>query len=155
MSNDGTAGPNGTGHAHSGTDAYTLLKRIADIEQQLDIEVAGGLSLRQRIAELEASQTIPYETMLIDLRGQLVDLEAENKALREQVRWIPVSERLPKNGGAVLCRYDNVYENRVATFWMDGGGSIHFGSQFDADGKGSQPATHWMPLPPLPQETGE
>ena len=119
------------------------------------LQISNLLDAKQRIAELEAQVARMESSDIIVTTENESRLESENKALREQVRWIPVSERLPKNGGAVLCRYDNVYENRVATFWMDGGGSIHFGSQFDADGKGSQPATHWMPLPPLPQETGE
>jgi len=46
--------------------------------------------LAQRIAELEGDQTIPYESMLADLRGQLCDLQSEIKVLREQVARMPV-----------------------------------------------------------------
>ena len=68
-------------------------------------------------------------------------------------RWIPVSERLPDDGQIVLCRYAGVYENRVCGFWRDLGNVPHFGYPGEADGKGSQPATEWMPLPPPPEET--
>lgn len=66
-------------------------------------------------------------------------------------QWQPI-ETAPKDGQRVLCRYAGVYEVRVVTFWRDGGGSAHFGLPNEPDGKGSQPATHWQPLPEPPKE---
>jgi hypothetical protein len=59
--------------------------------------------------------------------------------------WIPIDERLPKPGEKVVCRYEGVYENRHCTFWIDPGEGPHFGLPEEEDGKGSQPATHWIP----------
>ena len=60
--------------------------------------------------------------------------------------WIPVSERLPEIGENVLCCYVGVYHNRSVIF--DG---EDFGLVSEPDGHGSQPATHWMPLPEPPK----
>ena len=60
--------------------------------------------------------------------------------------WIPVSERLPEIGENVLCCYVGVYHNRTVIF--DG---EDFGLVSEPNGHGSQPATHWMPLPEPPK----
>ena len=55
--------------------------------------------LAQRIAELEGDQTIPYESMLADLRGQLCDLQATIKALREEAtKMVEALDKLARLG---------------------------------------------------------
>jgi len=66
--------------------------------------------------------------------------------LEKAQRWIPVSERLPDDEREVLCMYQGVYGPIVSSFWRDRGGRSHFSSQ-----SGSQPITHWLPLPAPPE----
>lgn len=58
--------------------------------------------------------------------------------------WVPANQRLPDHACKVLACYVGVYDARVVTFWRDGGGGAHFGYPE------SNPVTHWMPLPPSP-----
>jgi len=86
-----------------------------------------------------------YQRTKAELKARIDELEAAH-------RWIPVRERLPRDGQKVLCRYDGVYECRLCWFWIDSGGTHHFGYVSEDDGRGSQPATHWMPLPTPPED---
>jgi hypothetical protein len=64
--------------------------------------------------------------------------------------WIKVSEKLPLDSQRIIAIYRGVYHHRIVTFWKDDGGNPHFGHPSEPDKKGSQPATHWHPLPELP-----
>ena len=62
----------------------------------------------------------------------------------QQDRWIPVSERLPEERLKVLC-YDNFYRR------------IGMGARWDnqslvLDESDDCEVTHWMPLPPNPEQ---
>ena len=70
------------------------------------------------------------------------------KAAPKKGDWVSPKESLPEYGERVLVCYVGVYEARVVTFWRDQGGSPHFGGSKDE--YGSQPITHWMPLPENP-----
>jgi len=61
--------------------------------------------------------------------------------------WKSVSQSHPADMQRVICKYTGVYGARLVTFWRDNGGNPHFGLPNESDGKGSQPATHWTPLP--------
>ena len=61
-------------------------------------------------------------------------------------KWIDVKEKLPKPEQRVIARYKGVYDYRIVLFWKDVDGASHFGHPSEKDGRGSQPATHWMPL---------
>jgi len=71
-------------------------------------------------------------------------LKLENIALKEQLRWRPVSEGLPsveKDGDAVIVRYKDLDEGLVqfgvvSTIWF----LLNYESWF----------THWLPIPPAP-----
>lgn len=66
-------------------------------------------------------------------------------------RWIETKAKLPKHGEWVLAVYRGVYQPRYVRFWRDGGKNPHFGGpNADSDGKGSQPATHWMRIAEVP-----
>ena len=72
-------------------------------------------------------------------------------ALENRMRWIPVTERLPKFEGAVLCmRKSNVYGVRPyqEILYVDEFGFKNFDDIYLADGV----VTHWMPLPEPPKE---
>lgn len=65
--------------------------------------------------------------------------------------WIRVEDRLPRQYQEVLASYKGVYDYRIVIFWKEKDGTPHFGAPHSLDGRGSQPATHWCPLPPLPK----
>jgi len=89
-------------------------------------------------------------TTMYELAGEMKLLERENTKLKAEMnRWRKVPEVMPGNGQRVVAHYAGVYQYRLATFWHDGF-NAHFGYPNEADGKGSQPATHWLPLPDVP-----
>ena len=84
----------------------------------------------------------------LDFR-QLVEFLKELKQLREQTRWIPVSERLPKDYSSCLCTIRNhyTYDNHIEVYdhvvvynpaekeWLDESSKLAF------------EVIAWMPLP--------
>lgn len=74
-----------------------------------------------------------------------------NTRAQPQSPWIKVSERLPESQTIVIALYVGVYSPRICLFWLDGGKHPHFGAINEPDGRGSQPATHWMSIPMYPQ----
>jgi hypothetical protein len=72
-------------------------------------------------------------------------LREEIRKLREERRWVPVSERLPEPGTIVIAFING--EVMEATFC--GGNGLHW--QTD---RGGFHATHWQPLPPGPEGNG-
>lgn len=66
---------------------------------------------------------------------QMAEWLEELKQLREQTRWIPVSEHLPEKAGAYLCSWD----------WDDNSvGPAYFDKEFCLF---NEQVTAWMPLP--------
>lgn len=69
--------------------------------------------------------------------------------LREQPRWIPVTERLPAEGMRVLAATEGVFSGEAYLscegVWMRSYGVVWV-SLVD------MPVTHWMPLPDAPRE---
>ena len=73
--------------------------------------------------------------------------EAEVAALREQTRWIPIGERLPEGDDIAYLTLSPNSEVFIM-FWNE-----YWYSPFDENGDESCiNVTHWMPLPPPPQE---
>lgn len=70
-------------------------------------------------------------------------LTAENAALREKQRWIPVTERLPEKQQRVIVRCKTV---GTTVGW------IMFGEWVTDLGPGCGEVTHWMPLPDAQKE---
>ena len=87
---------------------------------------------------------------VLDMNKRILELEAENKVLKDKTRWIPVSEKLPPEAEFHSSDYVLVYQNfqhQVEAYydftdncWMDG-----FYREPIED------VTHWMPLPELPE----
>lgn len=100
------------------------------------------------------------EARYLDAKENLMDyiasLETENAALRERTRWIPVSERLPKDGTEVLIAVESVFEphyhiwkayhvSHIPQWTADNGLYYHHTTNYES-------ITHWMPLPEAPKE---
>jgi hypothetical protein len=74
------------------------------------------------------------------------------RAVTGSALWVRVQDGLPMESQRVIAIYRGVYHHRIVTFWRDGGGTPHFGHPSENDRKGSQPATHWHPLPEMPNK---
>ena len=83
----------------------------------------------------EDAPHIPFGDCVDYLKQRIADLEAER-------RWIPVGERLPKDGLVVLVMNDRVGVKSIAISRRDVGywNNVRFET------------THWMPLPAQPEE---
>lgn len=75
--------------------------------------------------------------------------------LRERERWIPVEERLPERDGPVLASYgfseggeiSDMRFFRVMDYY-----AVDPKPHFQNEGYCGLTVTHWMPLPPVPEE---
>ena len=102
-----------------------------------------------------------YERTHGNLQGclefrQLADWLEELKQLREQTRWIPVSERLPEDNTLVLVTVkvrNRKPKARSGYYYMNGHFLIDNGDSWEAGDKG---LIAWMPSPlPYKQEVKE
>lgn len=76
-------------------------------------------------------------------------LTAENTALREKQRWIPVTERMPERDVQVLGWYkDNPFSQYrpEVVAWNGNGWVFVYAHRYVTN------VTHWMPLPKEPEE---
>lgn len=80
---------------------------------------------------------------------QLAEWLKELKQLREQTRWIPVSERLPEDRREVLVTayWHETYQVMMASYYGDG---LWWCVPFNNTGEHEQRLNPiaWMPLPP-------
>lgn len=87
--------------------------------------------------------------IISDAADAIERLTAENTALREKQRWIPVTERLPERDVQVLGWYkDNPfsqYRPEVVS-WNGNGWVFVYAHRYVTN------VTHWMPLPEEPEE---
>ena len=86
----------------------------------------------------------------------------ELAALKEQTRWIPVSERLPEDVGSYLIyyhewsngdflpKYDD-YRIRVMRFMNNGKWCMPACTDKRCEADTNREVTHWMPLPLAPK----
>ena len=79
----------------------TIDKAISYEERNVEINKLIG-----EVSDCEPTNAIAYHQ-------QLVEWLKELKRLREQTRWIPVSERLPENSGNYLITY--YYRDEIET----------------------------------------
>ena len=145
-------------------DVILLLSEIkrlkADVEKwkdtALQLSANNGKSrnevnqLREQAAFLKTDYEISNRELLIlmveinRLTACVAEVEAENAKLREQMRWIPVSERLPETNKSVLT-LDQYGNQAILGYYPDD----------ECGGFGMYPyeVTHWMPLSEPPEDT--
>ena len=87
---------------------------------------------------------------LLDKAAEAIErLTAENAALREKQRWIPVTERFPERDVQVLGWYkDNPFSQYrpEVVAWNGNGWVFVYAHRYVTN------VTHWMPLPKAPEE---
>ena len=107
-------------------------------------EIVSGLqNLFKRLREQDASHT---DSLWAAFGAERIEsLEAENAALREAQRWIPVTERLPDTDACVAVLEGEARVHEIDRYKFDGGDDWHFAIP-------AYPITHWMPLPTPPEE---
>lgn len=89
-----------------------------------------------------------FEEVNTDAAELIERLTAENAALREKQRWIPVTERLPERDVQVLGWYkDNPFSQYrpEVVAWNGNGWVFVYAHRYVTN------VTHWMPLPEAPE----
>lgn len=86
-----------------------------------------------------AEKDAVLEKVVNKLEDYIAKLEAENAKLKEERRWIPVSEGLPEEFESVLVLLKEGYMETDHIFVSE------WSCYHDV--------THWMPLPDLPEVT--
>lgn len=89
----------------------------------------------------------PTEVQNEDISNFCRDLGLVREAL-ERTRWIPCSERMPKNNTTVLVYRPSMVKKVMVSYFYN----FFCYGRFDVHGE--EVITHWMPLPELPEEGG-
>ena len=92
------------------------------------------------------------ENLLAKAAETIERLTAENAALREKQRWIPVTERLPERDVQVLGWYkDNPFSQYRpgVVAWNGNGWVFVYAHRYVTN------VTYWLPLPAAPEEGGK
>ena len=90
------------------------------------------------MANVGVTFTPPDAFALLVIMESLEKLRSELTALREQTRWIPVSERLPEKFQRCIV----LDKNKLVHNWMHDDALLPLFAEY----------THWMPLPEPPEE---
>ena len=90
-----------------------------------------------------------------ELQDRVAKAESELLTLREQSRWIPVSERLPEKDTTEQwemyeCKLNRYGEIKIAPLWFIGGFWCNHPYPVAVDY--TEFVTHWRPLPSAPSE---
>jgi len=95
---------------------------------------------------VECEHYFDYEEEITDLNTRIAELEAER-------RWIPVSERLPEDGVAVLVAFtENPKDIDILTakYYKHYAGFGGLDNWWNIEGWHTGNVTHWIPLPEPP-----
>jgi hypothetical protein len=113
-----------------------LIREIEADRDALRTELEAAQRRLEVACHIKAEDKVSFDFAVLD----------ELAALREQARWIPVTERLPKECEDVLMA--NIFHNvRVGFYNGD--------RWIDNTSNRTPEVTHWRPLPPAPAEGGE
>ena len=156
-----------------------LIKRLRDSEHEIDcslcdrnccypdgkvhgkciiIEAADAIEAQDRhILTLQHEMMAEAESHIAEVNRLNKQIEALSKT-EKTTRWIPVTERLPKENGRYLVRYvrdiDGVHSDEVRIMWFaDAQWRFPFICNPDVrELVTMEKVTHWMPLPEPPKE---
>lgn len=90
----------------------------------------------------------PTEVQNVDIANFCRDLGIVRETL-ERARWIPCSERMPKNDTTVLVYRPSMVKKVMVSYFYN----FFCWGRFDVHGK--EVITHWMPLPEPPEEEND
>ncbi len=127
------------------TPDATLIEAVRILARRINTEdgvIAACLGeVATRLEEL-----VEERRSISTLLQKVESLEAENKRLSEERRWVPVGERVPEKYQIVIVALTPDSKGRVevceAVHWK--------GSDFETD-RGNYECSHWMSLPPGPE----
>jgi len=144
---------------------------LAEVEEKLTSVEEENARLKERIDQFEKNVTAfagqleswGFDAAAKQIRSEIgVDVEApnfyklqaENARLREQLRWIPVGERLPEKnysdiGDEVLVKLGYPLERTAAMKFDEG--VFYSGGWGSPSTDWTDKVTHWMPLPEPPE----
>lgn len=168
---DAAASGTPTPHADHGDERHLVLMLYAlaadcattglGISQATCVKAAERIEQLERELAEEKKLSSAISRDCNDTALQRNKLHSENADLRERLRnaerWMPVSERLPKNSNRVLVAYRksfNLFRTIKANRWQVyesrySGGAWRFLSP-SLKNRVSRHVTHWMPLPKAP-----
>ena len=118
--------------------------KIEEIVESLRGCSADVMDCKNCVAEWGRKYGYCFNSLRLYAADRLEELETELSKLKEQQRWIPVTERLPEDdddvlimsSGSISMGYYSVYNE----YWAD------YINVYNSD------VTHWMPLPEPPKE---
>ncbi len=121
---------------------------LTDIKTSNSVKSDGSEAAEAKVAELEAAAK-RFKQIIDEIGSKVAEL-------REAVRWIPVTERLPELGVLVLVAQRDKYGSTFGQLWHDDVWLV-YDKRFSDQKYWVYPetyhsVTHWMPLPTLPQE---
>ena len=130
---------------------------LSGCKRKAVIPMYDKLIKRLRKTSIDFGESDHVSVMMIEAADAIEDLQGKAKVLEKLAdywcnkapKWIPVTERLPKENGFYLCLYKHKASGGVA---MDEGLSI---LQWINNKWGINDiylVTHWMPLPQPPKD---
>jgi hypothetical protein len=106
---------------------------------------------REFRARFQPSPYLDAVVAVLRIATRELDYAVRRRLAEEEIRWIPVTERLPEEGGVfpyVLARIGGMFYPAIARRSESGDGWIEIG---DWRRFAAWEITHWMPLPEPPE----
>ena len=129
--------------AHDNLEAYMQkMEHWRDTALQLS---RNNGEAQAKINALEADYVISNRELLVK-QVEIQRLTARIAKLEAERRWIPVSERLPENGGEYWVWFDDDFTGIKTSGYCD------YSKQNGWDN--TERVTHWLPLPEPPEVQG-
>ena len=108
----------------------------------------------EHIAYLQTVEIQSLKSLIAEFEAEIDQLAARWRQERQDDKWIPVSERLPKHTEECLVAFMTVpaYASwSKATYYQHHKGFGGVDNYWDIEGLHYGAVTHWMPKPQLPE----